>query len=55
VGDPEDRKRLDDIVKTFVWCEKPFTKDDVAQQFRHETKHAPDAEQLERAMKRSTA
>lgn len=38
-----DRKRLEDIVKVFRWCERPFTADEVAKQFKYETKREADA------------
>lgn len=46
----DDRKRLDEIVKTFVECGHPFGAFDVAKQFKFETKHVPDVDQLARAM-----
>lgn len=42
MSDYPDRKRLEDIVKTFRWCEKPFTAKDVAEQFKYETKRPAD-------------
>lgn len=46
----DDRKRLDEIVRCFVWCAKPWTAEDVAKQFKYETKRQPDVDQLARAV-----
>ena len=48
--DYTDDRRLLDIVATFVFCERPFTAEDVRGQFKYETKREPDADQLGRAM-----